>query len=206
MNKKHPDFVSLDEACPGIIIQVDYSTKNNFTGGIVPGYKATKALLVKSTAEALARVQKKALEQNLSLKIFDAYRPVKAVSFFQEWAKLSETNPEIKARFYPTFSRQDLFEQEFIAKQSSHSRGSAVDLTLVNLKTGRELDMGSIFDFFHEISHTDSPLITAEQRKNRTLLKSLMEGEGFRNFFQEWWHFSLRPEPFPNQSFDFDIE
>lgn len=206
MNKMHSDFVSLEEVCPEIIIQVDYSTIHNFTGEIVPGYKATKALMARSSAEALGRVQVKALSQELSLKIFDAYRPVKAVSFFQEWAQRPETNPEIKARYYPTFSRLDLFEKEFIAKQSSHSRGSAVDLTLVDLKTGQELDMGSIFDFFHETSHTDSPLITEEQRGNRMLLKTLMGGEGFRNFFQEWWHFSIRPEPFPNQSFDFDIE
>ncbi len=206
MNKIHPDFISLEEVCPEIIIQVDYSTINNFTGQVVPGYKATKALMARTSAEALGRVQEKALSQGLSLKVFDAYRPVKAVSFFQEWAQLPETNPEIKARYYPTFTRMDLFEKEFIAKQSSHSRGSAVDLTLVSLKTGEELDMGSIFDYFHEVSHTDSPLITELQRQNRTLLKTLMGGEGFRNFFQEWWHFSLRPEPFPNQSFDFDIE
>lgn len=206
MNKIHPEFVSLDEMCPGIIIQVDYSTTQNFTGEIVPGYKATKALMARTSAKALGRVQEKALSQGLSLKVFDAYRPVKAVSFFQEWARRPETNPGIKARFYPGFSRQDLFEQEFIAKQSSHSRGSAVDLTLVDLNSGEELDMGSIFDYFHEISHTDSPLISELQRTNRTLLKKLMGGEGFRNFFQEWWHFTLRPEPFPNQSFDFDIE
>lgn len=206
MNKIHPEFISLTEVCPDIVIQMDYSTTENFTGGIVPGYKVARAYMARPSALALGIVQKEALLRGLSLKVFDAYRPVKAVTYFQEWAQQAETNPEVKARYYPTFSRLELFEKEFIAKQSSHSRGSAVDLTLMDLKSGEELDMGSIFDYFHEVSHTDSPLITGQQRENRVLLKELMAVAGFRNFFQEWWHFSLRPEPFPNQAFDFDIE
>jgi len=206
MNKIHPEFISLSEACQGIRIQMDYSSIHNFTGQVVPGYKAQKAYMAKPSAEALGRVQKKALELGLSLKIFDAYRPVKAVSFFQDWAQLPETNPALKAIYYPGFSRIDLFEQGFIAKQSSHSRGSAVDLTLCDHHSGHDLDMGSAFDYFDVISHTDNDSISDEQIKNRRLLKSLMESEGFKNFFQEWWHFSLRPEPFPHDAFDFDIE
>lgn len=205
MNKIHPDFISLTDICPELIVQADYSTTENFTGDIVPGYQAPKAYMAKVSAEALKKVQIEALSRGLSLKIFDAYRPLKAVAYFQEWAQMPETNPEVKARYYPTFSRLELFEKEFIAKQSSHSRGSAVDLTLVDQSTGMELDMGSIFDYFHEVSHTDSPLISEEQRNNRVLLKKLMELGGFRNFFQEWWHFSLRPEPFPTTAFDFDV-
>lgn len=206
MNNVHPDFISLLDVCPGIKIQADYSTIQNFTGQVVPGYKAQKAYMARSSAEALAVVQRVALERGLSLKVFDAYRPVKAVAFFQEWAKLPETRPEVKVIYYPKFTRMDLFEQGFIAKQSSHSRGSAVDLTLFDLKSGLDLDMGSGFDYFDVISHTDSPLITEEQRTNRILLKDLMELGGFRNFFQEWWHFSRRPEPFPDTAFDFDVE
>lgn len=201
----HPGFISLSDVCRNIIIEASYATTNNFTGKVVPGYNARKAYMGKAPAEALARVQEKALARNLSLKVFDGYRPVKAVKSFQNWAQRPEDNLELKNRFYPKFNRLDLFEQGFIAKQSSHSRGCATDLTLVDLNTGLELDMGSEFDYFDETSHTESKLISADQMKNRMLLKELMESEGFRNFYQEWWHFSFRPEPFPDQFFDFDV-
>lgn len=202
----HPDFISLGELCPEMKIQASYSSSNNFTGEIVRGYKAKKAYLAKAPAEALCKAQKEAVKRGLTLKIFDGYRPVKAVKFFQEWAKLPETNPEVKKLYYPKFTRLELFEQGYIASQSSHSRGSAVDLTLAEIQTGKDLDMGSGFDFFDSISHTDSKLVTEEQRRNRMLLKELMESQGFKNFSQEWWHYSFRPEPFPEQSFDFDVE
>lgn len=202
----HPGFVSLEDVCRKLVLGMNYATSDNFTGGVVPGYKAMKAYLAEGPAMRLVQVQEKALLAGYSLKIFDSYRPVKAVQYFQEWAKLPENNPMIKARFYPKYSRLDLFQQGFIAKQSSHSRGCAVDLTLVDLNTGLEIDMGTEFDYFDELSYTDAPGISEEQRNNRMLLKDLMESEGFRNFYQEWWHFSFRPEPFPGQSFDFDIE
>src|SRR6202008_641553 len=132
--------------------------------------------------------QAEAQKLGLTLKIYDSYRPKKAVAFFQEWAKKPETNPEIKKFYYPTFSRLELFEKGYIAKQSSHSRGSAVDLTLADAKTGKALDMGSAFDFFNDLSATESPKVTEEQKKNRMLLKELMEGHGFKNFVEEWWH------------------
>jgi zinc D-Ala-D-Ala dipeptidase len=202
----HPGFVSLSALCEEIVIVSSYSTVDNFTGEVVPGYKAQKAYMAREPARALARVQEKVLESGLCLKVFDGYRPVKAVQFFQEWAQRPEDNQHLKERFYPGFSRLELFEKGFIAKQSSHSRGCAVDLTLIDRASGKELDMGSEFDFFHEVSHTDSALISPSQMKNRRLLKDFMEGEGFRNFYQEWWHFSFRPEPFPGMSFDFDVE
>ena len=202
----HPGFVSLSEFCPGIKIQASYSSAQNFTGEIVAGYEAQKVYMAKGPAEVLCRVQKAALARGLSIKIFDGYRPMKAVSFFQEWAKRPETNPELKVLYYPTFSRIELFEKGFIAKQSSHSRGSAVDLTLFSIETGRDIDMGSGFDFFDDISNTDSNRITALQKKNRMILKDLMESKGFKNFSQEWWHFSFCPESYPDQSFDFDFE
>jgi len=199
-------FVSLNELCPSMIIGMSYSTPDNFTGEVVAGYKAKTAYLAKIPAEALCLVQGEAMKKGFVLKIFDSYRPVKAVSFFQSWAKKSETNPKIKELYYPKFTRLELFEQGYIAKQSSHSRGSAVDLTLVNLKTQHALDMGSAFDYFDDLSNTDSPKVTAEQKKNRMILKELMEGRGFKNFSQEWWHYSYRPEPYPEQYFDFDVE
>jgi len=198
-------FVSLNDICPQMKFVMSYATPDNFTGVVVDGYKAQKAFMAEPAAQALCRVQIKAQAQGLTLKIFDSYRPVKAVTFFQKWAQMPETNPKIKEIYYPGFSRLQLFEQDYIAKQSSHSRGSAVDLTLAEIKTGKSLDMGSGFDFFDDLSHTDSQKINAEQRKNRMLLKSLMEGEGFKNFSQEWWHYSFRPEPFPDQYFDFDV-
>lgn len=206
MANVHPDFVSLETLCPEIKIQASYAGEQNFTGSIVRGYKAKKSYMAKAPAAALCEVQKAALKKGLTLKIFDAYRPVKAVSFFQEWAKLPETNPEIRKLYYPRFTREELFKQGYIASRSSHSRGSAVDLTLFDVKAGRDLDMGSGFDYFDDLSHTDSSKVTAAQNKNRMLLKDLMEAHGFKNFSQEWWHYSYKPEPFPEEYFDFDVE
>lgn len=206
MAKVPEGFVSLSDICPSMNIHMSYSTAENFTGEIVEGYKARKAYLAKEPADALCLVQAEAQKLGLTLKIFDSYRPAKAVAFFQTWAQRPETNPHIKEMYYPGYTRQQLFEQGYISKRSSHSRGSAVDLTLVDLKTGRALDMGSAFDYFADLSHTDSPKVTEEQKKNRMLLKDLMENKGFKNFSQEWWHFSFKPEPFPEQYFDFDVE
>lgn len=200
------EFISLNDLCPKMIFTMSYATSENFTGEVVAGYKAKKAFLAQAPAKALCEVQATAEKRGLTLKIFDSYRPVKAVSFFQEWAKKPETNPSIKEMYYPGHTRLELFEQGYIAKRSSHSRGAAVDLTLADLKTSKALDMGSAFDYFDDLSHTDSPKVTAEQKKNRMLLKELMESHGFKNFSQEWWHYSFKPEPFPDQYFDFDVE
>lgn len=199
------DFVSLINVCPEILIQADYATVENFTGEIIPGYKSVKALLAHTPALALSQVQKKALSLGYSLKIFDAYRPVKAVRFFLEWSQRVEDNLPLKEKYYPKYSRNELFKEGYLSERSSHSRGCTVDLTLVDKKTGKDLEMGSRFDYFDSVSNTDSPLINSIQRKNRQLLKSLMEEHGFKNYIQEWWHFTYRPEPFPDQYFDFDI-
>ena len=206
MAKIPEGFVSLSDVCPSMNIHMSYATQDNFTGEIVAGYKARKAYLAKAPAEALCLVQAEAQKQGLILKIYDSYRPAKAVAFFQTWAQRPETNPHIKELYYPGFTRQQLFDAGYIAKRSSHSRGSAVDLTLADAKTGRALDMGSAFDYFDDLSSTDSPKVTEEQRKNRMLLKDLMESKGFKNFSQEWWHYSFKPEPYPDQYFDFDVE
>lgn len=206
MAKIPEGFVSLSDICPSMNIHMSYATQDNFTGEIVAGYKARKAYLAKAPAEALCLVQAEAQKQGLILKIYDSYRPAKAVAFFQTWAQRPETNPHIKELYYPGFTRQQLFDAGYIAKRSSHSRGSAVDLTLADAKTGRALDMGSAFDYFDDLSSTDSPRVTEEQRKNRMLLKDLMESKGFKNFSQEWWHYSFKPEPYPDQYFDFDVE
>ncbi len=200
------DFISLSDVYPDIKIQADYSTEENFTGQIVPGYKAMKAMLANVPAKALSEVQKDARSRGLCLKIFDGYRPVKAVKFFLEWSNLPEENPELKEIYYPKYSRIELFQNGFLSEKSSHSRGCTVDLTLIDDVLGTELDMGSRFDYFDSISHTDSPLISTHQMQNRLLLKSLMEAHGFKNYSKEWWHYTYRPEPYPDQTFDFDIE
>jgi zinc D-Ala-D-Ala dipeptidase len=200
------DFSSLSELCPDLIIRADYAGPDNFTGETIPGYLAPKAYLARIPAQALCRAQQEARKRGLTLVIFDAYRPAKAVRFFQEWAQRPETNPEIKQAYYPKYSRLQLFEQGYIAARSGHSRGSAVDLTLADATSGKELDMGTRFDFFDELSHTIAPGITALQRKNRRLLLELMQSFGFRNYSKEWWHYSYRPEPYPDHYFDFDVE
>jgi len=199
------EFVSISELCPNIHVEASYATVNNFTGEIVPGYKTKKVFVSKVAGYFLVQVQEMAKQQGLSLKVFDGYRPAKAVIFFEEWARREENNHHIKKIYYPKFSRSELFERGYIAKQSSHSRGSAIDLTLVDLKADKDLDMGTIFDYFDEHSWTSSSLISSKQKENRLLLQKMMESHGFKNFEQEWWHYSLENEPYPNQYFDFDI-
>ncbi len=206
MAHSHPGFVSITDLCPEVKAHMSYATTENFTGEVVAGYKARKAFMAKGPAEALCKVIADARKIGLGIKIFDCYRPAKAVAFFQDWAKKPETNSELKEIYYPDYTREQLFELGYIAKQSSHSKGSAVDLTLFDLETGQDLDMGTAFDYFGELSHTDNLGVSAGQRKNRFLLKGLMEGRGFKNFSQEWWHYSLRPEPYPDTYFDFDVE
>lgn len=203
--KLHLDFVSLEDLCPNLFIEAIYATENNFTGSIVPGYKAKKAYMLEVPAKALLEAQKIAIKNDLSLKIFDAYRPVKAVEFFLKWAEEYEDNDTLKKIYYPNFSKSELFEKGFLAKKSSHSRGIAVDLTLVNLKTGLELDMGTPFDFFDEASNTEYPLISEQQQKNRTILKQIMESQGFVNLPTEWWHYSFLKDIKAEKFYDFDV-
>ncbi|MFP5491817.1 MAG: M15 family metallopeptidase [Bacteriovoracia bacterium] len=198
-------FVSLSKECPSLIIAASYATPENFTGTVVDGYHTVDAYFSKAGAEALCAVQDELQGRGLGLKIFDAYRPLKAVKYFQTWAKIPGDIPSIKERYYPTHTKLDLFKLGYIATESSHSRGSAVDLTIVN-ENGIELDMGTIFDFFHERSHTHTAGLTEEQKSNRELLLDVMKRHGFKNYSQEWWHFSLVKEAFPGKSFDFNID
>jgi D-alanyl-D-alanine dipeptidase len=200
------EFESLSEICPSILIEASYATKKNFTGEVVHGYKTRKVLLSKNAAVALCKVQEKAISRGYSLKVFDGYRPVKAVSFFQSWAKLPENNLELKQMYYPSYTREELFQNGYISNRSSHSRGSAVDLTLVSISNLNDLDMGSSFDYFNDISHTENSKIKKYQLENRLILKDLMEQFGFKNYTKEWWHYSFLNESFPDNYFDFDIE
>lgn len=224
-----PDgFIEIREVIPDIILDLRYLTNHNFLGVPVDGYKAEKCYITKSAADSLLKVQQELKRFGFSLKIYDAYRPQKAVDHFVRWAKdLADTIT--KKEFYPTIDKSRLFVDGFIAEKSGHSRGSTVDLTIVPIPlpsqpefqidnqcecyksideryNDNSIDMGSGFDCFDSLSHTESKELTPQQRDNRLLLKSLMDKYGFKNLAEEWWHFTLRNEPFPKTYFDFVIE
>ena len=188
-------IVHLEEYCPSILIGGNYATPKNFTGSVVNGYRRRTVLLTLKAIRALCRIQEQAHSLGYGLKVFDGYRPQKAVDRFIEWSKEIEGRPELKARYYPQYTREQLFQKGYIAKKSSHTRASTVDLTLVNIYNGQELDMGSRFDFFGEISHTKTSRVSKRAQANRKLLLQLMEQGGFKNYPKEWWHFTLKDEP-----------
>lgn len=199
------DFVDVSVEIPGIITDVKYFTEDNFVGKQIDGYQAPRILLTEKATIALERVQKQLLSEGFGLKIFDGYRPKRAVDHFVRWGKLEEDG-KTKSIYYPEMTRQEVFEGGFIASESSHTRGSTVDLTVVNIETGFEIDMGGIFDFFSKVSYSDYDHLTLEQSKNRVQLRYLMRSEGFEPLQQEWWHFTLSEEPYPETYFDFPIQ
>jgi len=199
------DFVDVSVEIPGIITDVKYFTGDNFVGKQIDGYQAPRILLTEKATIALERVQKQLLSEGFGLKIFDGYRPKRAVDHFVRWGKLEEDG-KTKSIYYPEMTRQEVFEGGFIASESSHTRGSTVDLTVVNIETGFEIDMGGIFDFFSKVSYSDYDHLTLEQSKNRVQLRYLMRSEGFEPLQQEWWHFTLSEEPYPETYFDFPIQ
>ena len=194
------DFVLLSDYVPGIIQEIRYFTTYNFIGDRIDGYEQPAALTTKECARALKTISNNLVVQGYRLKIFDAYRPVKAVDHFMLWS-IEDTDIRMKPYFYPTLDKQELFEKGYIARRSSHSRGSAVDLTLFDMTMGKELDMGTPFDFFGELSHPACREITDEQYENRMLLQNAMVKGGFEPLDCEWWHFTLRDEPFPDTYF-----
>lgn len=198
-------FVYIDEEIPGVVYEIRYAGNNNFIGMPVRAYKTEQAILSKPAAKALAKVQKELIRKDYMLKIFDAYRPQTAVNHFIEWAR-DRNDTLMKQQFYPEVAKKDLFELGYIASRSGHSRGSTVDLTLIDAETCKEIDMGSTYDFFGEISHHNTTQITAEQKKNRELLRSIMRKHGFRHYSEEWWHYTFTPEPYPDTYFDFPVE
>ncbi|MFZ1344897.1 M15 family metallopeptidase [Thiothrix eikelboomii] len=200
-------FVRLSTYAPLIVRDMRYYGSNNFLGEPVDGYQQNEAILTTAAAKALVQVQTALAEFGLGLKIFDAYRPQQAVNHFLRWEHLPEDH-QIAERFHPDLSKSELFAQGYIAKRSSHTRGSTVDLSLVNLQhpSHPELDMGTEFDFFGPASAPNYPKLTPNQRANRLLLKLVMEGYGFQGFNLEWWHFTLGHEPYPHQYFDFVVQ
>ena len=197
-------FVVLADFVPSIIQEIRYHSSYNFIGERIDGYEDPCALITKEAARALKSASAELIVQGYRLKVFDAYRPVCAVKQFVLWG-IEDQDIRMKPYFYPELEKQELFSKGYIAKNSSHSRGSAVDLTLVDMKTGKEVDMGSPFDLFSEASHPDFKGITEEQFENRMLLQRVMVRNGFDTLFCEWWHFCLHNEPYPETYFEFPV-
>lgn len=199
-------FVLLQEEVPGIIVELRYASEENFMGRVVKGYETLPCLISTPAAKALAGVQKELDAFGLGLKVFDAYRPQRAVDDFVAWAKALE-DTKMKQHYYPHVAKRELFKQGYIAARSGHSRGSSVDLTIVSFGPDGpvELDMGTHWDLFDPKSWGRHPSIAPQQRANRMLLQTLMQKHGFIALQEEWWHFTLKAEPFPQHYFDFLI-
>ena len=202
-------FVFLENEIPNLIVDLRYSKDDNFLGKKVEGYKSgQKAIGTLELAKALRRVQKKLKSQGLGLKIFDAYRPQRAVNNFITWSRVKNDTIK-KSKYYPYLSKAKLFELGFIASKSGHSRGSTVDLTLVYLSRecrGKRLDMGGNWDFFGDLSNYGFEDLNKNQKQNRKKLRDVMTTSGFKPYDKEWWHFTLINEPYPNKYFDFTVE
>ena len=197
-------FVRLREVAPQIIQEVCYFGADNFVGRPIAGYEAAECLMTHVAAKALGAVDRDLRENGMALKVFDAYRPMRAVADFLAWSSAPD-DPASKATYYPHLAKADLFRLGYLAERSSHCRGSTADLTVIRLDDRAELDFGTRFDFFDPRSHTASQDISVEARANRTLLLDAMAAHGFENFPQEWWHFTLRDERYPDTYFDFPV-
>ncbi|MEV8568955.1 M15 family metallopeptidase [Streptomyces sp. NPDC051322] len=221
-------FVALRSVDPTIIQEMRYPYEHNFVGEPVDGYQQPLCILTRPAAQALHRAQVKLLRQGYSLKVYDCYRPQRAVDHFVRWAKNLD-DQKMKAEFYPQVDKSRLFADGYIAEKSGHSRGSTMDLTMVKLpaaptrpyRPGQRLDpcyapkaqrfpdnsidMGTGFDCFDTLAHTDDPRITGVQRTNRDLLRDALSAVGFVNLPEEWWHFTYQPETFPDSYFDFPV-
>ncbi len=197
-------FVHVADEIPSILIEMRYYGSSNFVGRPIAGYEANTAILTDQAAAALARVQKTMIEKGLTVLIYDAYRPTTAVADFVKWAgDLSDT--ATKEIYYPNLEKERILRDGYIARKSSHSRGSTVDLTLADQRTGLPLDMGCSFDRFGKESDPDYKNLTKEQSANRKTLRDAMEAQGFILSTIEWWHFRLKDEPFPKTFFDFPV-
>ncbi len=197
-------FVLLADYVPQIVQEIRYYSTYNFIGDRIDGYEEPCALLTVEAARALKAAAGELLVQGYRLKVFDAYRPACAVRHFVLWG-IEDQDIRMKPYFYPALEKQELFQRGYIAKQSSHSRGSTVDLTLLDMGSGKELDMGGPFDLFSEQSHPDYRGVTEEQFANRMLLRRTMLRCGFEPIDCEWWHFTLRDEPYPDTYFEFPV-
>lgn len=198
-------FVYLSDEVPDAVLEIRYFSTYNFVGTRIDGYEAPVALMTKEAAAALRRVSDYVMSKGYRLKIFDAYRPRKAVEHFMRWGR-DYSDTLMRFCFYPDKDKRNLFREGYISSRSAHSRGSTVDLTLLDMKTGQEVDMGSPFDLLGEISHPYSNAVSQEQKKNRMILREAMTRFGFRPISTEWWHFTLVGEPYPDTHFTFPVK
>lgn len=196
-------FVYLDEALPGIRWDAKYAGSDNFIGRPIDGYFANRIVFHESLVSPLAQAQALFAEKGLALFVFDAYRPARAVRDFCRWVNAPEEDAR-KSIHYPNIDKKDMLALGYIAEKSGHSRGCTIDLTLT--RNGEPLDMGGIFDFMDELSHTENPGVSPLQRENRLLLREGMLACGFTDYACEWWHFRLKNEAFPDEYFDFPID
>jgi zinc D-Ala-D-Ala dipeptidase len=197
-------FVFFDEVLSGVRWDAKYATWDNFTGTPVDGYEVNRIVGSDALADALLEAKTRAAAVGFGLLLWDAYRPQRAVSRFLEWSGQPEDG-RTKARFYPNIDRAEMFTNGYVAPRSGHSRGSAVDLTLYHLDTGELAAMGGGHDFMDELSHHGARGVSGIEARNRRSLSSIMERSGFQRYECEWWHYSLRDEPYPDTYFDFPI-
>lgn len=222
------NFVYLKNIGPSIQQEMRYASSHNFIGQPVNGYTASECILTRNAALALSKVQTELKKSSLSLKVYDCYRPQKAVDNFIVWSK-QKNKQEMKAEFYPRVNKADFFKLGYVAEKSGHTRGSTMDLTIVpeastqtNYHVGDKLvacyaprnqrfadnsiDMGTGYDCMDERAHADNKEINAQAYQHRQLLRSLMEQNGFVPYQEEWWHFTFKDEPYPNTYFDFNVQ
>jgi len=198
-------FVYAKEVIQNLRTDMRYYASNNFVGEPINGYVKPKCIMTKEAAEALKKVQDEFERLGFGLLVFDAYRPQIAVNHFIRWSKDS-VDTKMKEQFYPNINKKDLFNEGYISTKSGHSRGSTVDVTIVSLKTGHILDLGGPYDLFDKKSWVDYKNITKNQRAIRLMLQRRMVKHGFMPYAKEWWHFTLKKEPFPDKYFDFPVE
>lgn len=198
------NFVAVDEVIPNVVLDIRYYTDYNFVGERIDGYDEPVAILTKEAAAALANVNRELNEKGYKIKIFDAYRPQRAVNHFVRWGNNLQ-DQRMKEYFYPNLDKSLVFSHGYIARRSGHSRGSTIDLTIVDYNTGEDVDMGGTFDYFGELSHPDYAGITTIQKANRKILYDVMIKNGFRGIDTEWWHFTLVNEPYW-EYFDFKVQ
>jgi D-alanyl-D-alanine dipeptidase len=197
-------FVDAATVVEGLVVDMRYFGDNNFVGARIDGYERPRCLLTAPAANALARIQRDLGSRGLGLKVFDCYRPVRAVAHFIRWAQ-NIHDQKRKAEFYPDLDKRDLFKLGYLAARSGHSRGSTVDLTLVRRADNVDLEMGTVYDFSGRQSWVADKSVSAEAQKNRALFAGAMTRGGFRPYHKEWWHFTLANEPFPDTYFDVPV-
>lgn len=200
----HADFVFVDEVVPGIRWDAKYATWDNFTGRPVDGYVANRIVGTRALCAALGCAREAAASLGFGLLLWDGYRPQRAVDCFVRWSRQPEDG-RTKLRHYPNIERNEMLEKGYVAARSGHSRGGTVDLTLYHLETGELAAMGGGYDLMDAVSHHDAPTIGRAEAANRRRLRSLMEASGFRAYALEWWHYTLRDEPYPDTYFDFPV-